>query len=282
MNFPRLQLQTPISNESGNLMSEYFWIEKLKVKPKYKLGQNFLIDTNISRKITKLVQGQLADPIIEVGPGTGSLTNELLKDNYRIKAVEVDKAASDVLHERFSGIPNIEIYNEDAMEFDYRTLTGPWWIFVSNLPYNIGTRLLVNLITEVPVIHRYVVMVQKEVGERMVAKTGTKDYGSLSVLFQLFTETKIQFDVSKNCFYPQPKVTSTVVTIQRESLFDEDIRLKAFEISKIAFQQKRKKIKSSLSSIINEEQLIKLDLDVNLRASDLSPEDYLLIAEESN
>ena len=98
-------------------MSEYFWIEKLKNKPKYKLGQNFLIDTNISRKITKLVQGQLADPILEVGPGTGSLTNELLKDNYRIKAVEVDKTATDVLSERFSGIPNIEIFNEDAMEF---------------------------------------------------------------------------------------------------------------------------------------------------------------------
>ena len=261
-------------------MSEYFWIDKLKSKPKYKLGQNFLIDTNISRKITKLVQGQLADPILEVGPGTGSLTNELLKDNYRIKAVEVDKKASDVLFERFSGIPNIEIYNEDAMEFDYQTLTGPWWIFVSNLPYNIGTRLLVNLITKVPVIHRYVVMVQKEVGERMIAKTGTKDYGSLSVLFQLFTETKVQFDVSKNCFYPQPKVTSTVVTIQRESLLDEEIRLKAFEISKIAFQQKRKKIRTSLSSIVNEDQLIKLNLNSDLRASDLSPGDYLMIAEE--
>ena len=81
-------------------MSEYFWIDKLKGKPKYKLGQNFLIDTNISRKITKLVQGQLADPILEVGPGTGSLTNELLKDNYRIKAVEVDKTVSDLLHDR--------------------------------------------------------------------------------------------------------------------------------------------------------------------------------------
>ena len=136
-------------------MSEYFWIEKLNEKPKYKLGQNFLIDTNISRKITKLVQGQLADPIIEVGPGTGSLTSELLKDNYRIKAVEIDKAASEVLSERFTGIPNIEIFTEDAMEFDYETLTGPWWIFVSNLPYNIGTRLLVKLIVEVPVIHRY-------------------------------------------------------------------------------------------------------------------------------
>jgi len=261
-------------------MSEYFWIEKLNEKPKYKLGQNFLIDANISRKITKLVQGQLADPIIEIGPGTGSLTNELLKDNYRIKAVEIDKAAFDVLSERFVGIPNIEIFNEDAMEFDYTTLNGPWWIFVSNLPYNIGTRLLVKLITEVPVIHRYVVMVQKEVAERMVARPSTKDYGSLTVLFQLFTEVKIQFDVSKNCFSPQPKVTSSVVTIQRESLFDEEIRIQAFEISKIAFQQKRKKIRSSLNTIINEEHLSKMNIDPNLRASDLSPDMYYEIAKE--
>ena len=261
-------------------MSEYFWIEKLNEKPKYKLGQNFLIDTNISRKITKLVQGQLADPIIEVGPGTGSLTSELLKDNYRIKAVEIDKAASEVLSERFTGIPNIEIFNEDAMEFDYETLTGPWWIFVSNLPYNIGTRLLVKLIVEVPVIHRYVVMVQKEVAERMVAKPSTKDYGSLSVLFQLFTETKIQFDVSKNCFYPPPKITSSVLTIQRETILDEETRIRAFEISKIAFQQKRKKVRTSLKSIISEDRLVELGIDPNNRASNLTPENYYDIAKD--
>ena len=146
-------------------MSEQEWVDKLVLKPNYKLGQNFLIDTNISRKITKLVQGQLADPIIEVGPGTGSLTGELLKDNYRIKAIEIDRKLAEILNERFIDVPNLEIFNEDAMEFDYTQLQGPWWIFVSNLPYNIGTRLLVKLITEVPVIHRYVVMVQKEVGE---------------------------------------------------------------------------------------------------------------------
>jgi 16S rRNA (adenine1518-N6/adenine1519-N6)-dimethyltransferase len=159
-------------------------------------------------------------------------------------------------------------------------LTGPWWIFVSNLPYNIGTRLLVKLIVEVPVIHRYVVMVQKEVAERMVAKPSTKDYGSLSVLFQLFTETKIQFEVSKNCFSPQPKVTSSVVTVQRESLIDEEIRLLAFEISKIAFQQKRKKIRTSLISFINEDNLLKINIDPNLRAADLSPDMYYEIAKE--
>ena len=260
-------------------MSEIFWINKLNIKPKKTLGQNFLIDTNISRKITKLVQGQLADPIIEIGPGTGSLTNELLKDNYRIKAVEVDKQLTHLLRERFGDVPNIEIINEDAMSFDYSQLTGPWWIMVGNLPYNIGTRLLIKLITEVPQIHRYVIMLQDEVAERIVAKPNTKHYGSISVLFSLFTDSKLQFNVSKNCFEPKPKILSTVLTIQRETLVDEEIRFKAFEISKIAFQQKRKKIKTALRDFIDEEKAEKLLLDLNSRPQELTPNDYLSIAE---
>jgi len=260
-------------------LSEIFWINKLNIKPRKTLGQNFLIDTNISRKITKLVQGQLADPIIEIGPGTGSLTNELLKDNYRIKAVEVDKQLSHLLRERFGDVPNIEIINEDAMSFDYSQLTGPWWIMVGNLPYNIGTRLLIKLITEVPQIHRYVIMLQDEVAERIVAKPNTKHYGSTSVLFSLFTDSKLQFNVSKNCFEPKPKILSTVLTIQRETLVDEEIRFKAFEISKIAFQQKRKKIKTALRDFIDEEKAEKLLLDLNSRPQELTPNDYLSIAE---
>ena len=260
-------------------MSEIFWINKLNIKPRKTLGQNFLIDTNISRKITKLVQGQLADPIIEIGPGTGSLTNELLKDNYRIKAVEVDKQLTHLLRERFGDVPNIEIINEDAMSFDYSQLTGPWWIMVGNLPYNIGTRLLIKLITEVPQIHRYVIMLQDEVAERIVAKPNTKHYGSTSVLFSLFTDSKLQFNVSKNCFEPKPKILSTVLTIQRETLVDEEIRFKAFEISKIAFQQKRKKIKTALKDFIDEEKAEKLLLDLNSRPQELTPNDYLSIAE---
>jgi 16S rRNA (adenine1518-N6/adenine1519-N6)-dimethyltransferase len=220
----------------------------------------------------------LADPIIEVGPGTGSLTNELLKDNYRIKAVEIDSDASDLLRTRFKDVPNLEVFNENAMTFDYSQLTGPWWIFVSNLPYNIGTRLLVKLVIEVPVIHRYVVMVQKEVAQRIVADQESDDYGALSVLFGLFTEAKIQFDVSNNCFYPPPKITSSVLTIQRESLIDQETRFHAFEISKVAFQQRRKKVRTSLSSIINEKQLEELNIDINSRAGNLSPNDYLKIA----
>lgn len=257
-------------------MSEAYWIKKIEGKPNFKLGQNFLIDTNISRKITKLVQGQLADPIIEIGPGTGSLTNELLKDNYRLRVLEIDKNLAAITEERFSEIPNIEVITQDAMEYDYSKLTGPWWILVSNLPYYIGTRLLVKLITEVPVIHRYVVMVQKEVAERITAQPNTKEYGALSVVCSLFTNPKLQFDVSKNCFTPVPKVTSSVVTLQRERLIDEEERLEAFNLSKIAFQQKRKKIKSALQEYFSVDELEKLGINPDDRPQKLTPELYCL------
>ena len=261
-------------------MSEIYWVKQLENQANKKLGQNFLIDSNISRKITKLVQGQLGDPILEIGPGTGSLTSELLKDDYRIKAIEIDEGLVKIISKRFVEVPNIELINEDAMEYDYSKLTGPWWIMVSNLPYYVGTRLLVKLITEVPVIHRYVVMVQREVAERIVAEPGTKNYGALSVLCSLFTEPKIQFDVNKNCFFPEPKIISSVVTLQREPLDDTDMRMKAFEIAKIAFQQKRKKIRSALKEIVTEDQLVSLNLDPNLRPSNLTPDDYLKLAGE--
>ncbi|MDA9645241.1 16S rRNA (adenine(1518)-N(6)/adenine(1519)-N(6))-dimethyltransferase RsmA [Candidatus Actinomarina] len=263
-------------------MSEAYWIKKMEDKPNFKLGQNFLLDTNISRKITKLVQGQLADPIVEIGPGTGSLTNELLKDNYRIKAIEIDKNLAAITEERFSEVPNIEVINQDAMEYDYSQLTGPWWILVSNLPYYIGTRLLVKLITEVPVIHRYVVMVQKEVAERITAQPGTKEYGALSVVCSLFATPKHQFDVSKHCFSPVPKITSSVITLQRETLFDEEDRLEAFRLSKIAFQQKRKKVKSALQDFFSVEELEQLGINPDDRPQNLSPEQYLELAKSLN
>ena len=263
-------------------MSEIYWVKQLENQANNNLGQNFLIDSNISRKITKLVQGQLGDPILEIGPGTGSLTSELLKDDYRIKAIEIDKGLIDILSRRFNDVPNIELIDKDAMEYDYSELKGPWWIMVSNLPYYVGTRLLVKLITEVPVIHRYVVMVQREVAERIVAEPGTKNYGALSVLCSLFTEPKIQFDVNKNCFFPEPKIISSVVTLQREPLDDTDMRMKAFEIAKIAFQQKRKKVRTSLKSIISEDRLVELGIDPNNRASNLTPENYYDIAKWGN
>ena len=170
-------------------MSEIHWVKQLEKDANNNLGQNFLIDSNISRKITKLVQGQLGDPILEIGPGTGSLTNELLKDKYRIKAIEIDQGLVNLLSNRFIDIPNLEIVHGDAMEYDYSDLKGPWWIMVSNLPYYMGTRLLIKLITEVELIHRYVVMVQREVAERIVAQPGTKDYGALSVVCSLFTDS---------------------------------------------------------------------------------------------
>ena len=142
----------------------------------------------------------------------------MLSDQYRVRAIEIDEDLVGILSDRLSKYPQIDLVCEDAMDYDYKELTGPLWIFVSNLPYSIGTRLIVKLITEVPVIHRYVIMVQKEVAERMVSSAGTKSYGALSVVSQLFAKPKIQFDVHPNSFIPRPEVVSTVMTLQRLSL----------------------------------------------------------------
>ena len=121
-------------------------------------------------------------------------------------------------------------------------------------------------------------MVQKEVAERITAQPNTKEYGALSVVCSLFTNPKLQFDVSKNCFTPVPKVTSSVVTLQRERLIDEEERLEAFNLSKIAFQQKRKKIKSALQEYFSVEELEKLGINPDDRPQKLTPEQYLLLA----
>ena len=121
-------------------------------------------------------------------------------------------------------------------------------------------------------------MVQKEVAERITAQPNTKEYGALSVVCSLFTTPKLQFDVSKNCFSPVPKVTSSVVTLQRERLIDEEERLEAFNLSKIAFQQKRKKIKSALQEYFSVDELEKLGINPDDRPQKLTPEQYLLLA----
>ena len=264
-------------------MSEAKWIANSSIKPKKRLSQNFLIDQNISRKIVRLIQGQLGDNILEVGPGTGVLTDLMLSEQYRVKAIEVDQDLVRILEDRLSKYPQVDLICEDAMNYDYKELTGPLWIFVSNLPYNIGTRLIVKLITEVPVIHRYVIMIQKEVADRMVASAGTKSYGTLSVVSQLFTKPKIQFDVHPNSFIPRPEVVSTVMTLQREELPFEEERLLAFNLAKIAFQQRRKKLKKSLSKQgINFDKFTDIGISENQRAEEITPDEYLLIAKSMN
>jgi 16S rRNA (adenine1518-N6/adenine1519-N6)-dimethyltransferase len=122
-------------------------------------------------------------------------------------------------------------------------------------------------------------MVQREVAERITAQPDSKEYGALSVVCSLFTTPKLQFDVSKNCFSPVPKVTSSVVTLQRERLIDEEDRLEAFKISKIAFQQKRKKIKSALQDLFTSEDLEKLGINPDDRPQKITPEQYLLLSQ---
>ena len=244
---------------------------------KKKWGQNFLVDNNLLEKIIKTIDIKKDDEILEIGPGHGALSEKIVQKTKILKMVEIDPELIKVIGQN-PLLSQFEIFNQDILKTNLKELGLNSPKVIGNIPYNITSPIIFWLIDHLPYWSESYLMVQKEVAQRIVADQESDDYGALSVLFGLFTESKIQFDVSKNCFYPPPKITSSVITIQRESLVDQEVRLDAFEISKVAFQQRRKKVRTSLSSIISEGQLEELDIDINSRAGNLSPDDYLKIA----
>ena len=166
-------------------------------RQKKSLGQHFLNDLEILKNIISLVEIH-NENIVEIGPGKGALTKYILHQNpKKITLIEKDKRLRSYLEKIYSkNSDKLSIIFEDALKFDLRNIAKPKIILIANLPYNIATTLIINWMKYYQIFKTLIVMVQKEVAERMVAKPSTKDYGSLSVLFQLFTETKIQFELS--------------------------------------------------------------------------------------
>lgn len=220
------------------------------------LGQNFLIDDNI---IDKIVGGALAkdgDRIIEVGPGIGTLTRELASRADRVMVVEIDKKLIPILKETLSDFDNIDVVNEDIMKADIRGLVeekldgGPVKL-VANLPYYITTPIIMRFLEEDINVTDIVVMVQKEVAERMNAKPGNKDFGALSVAVQFYCDTEIVAKVPRHLFVPQPNVDSIVIALRvrperKYKVEDEDL---FFKVVKASFGQRRKTLLNSLSSM---------------------------------
>ncbi len=182
------------------------------IHPKKALGQCFLIDHNITRKIVATAAVAPTDFIVEIGPGTGELTFALLKQGAHVLAIELDTALANPLKERLSGYPNFELVLGDACRYPYQTINRPFKV-VANLPYNISTPILFRLLEERAHISAMVLMLQKEVAERLAAQASSKTYGALSILFQLYADVKIAFSVSANCFRPRPKVASAVIHV---------------------------------------------------------------------
>lgn len=224
---------------------------------KKSLGQNFLIDVNIIQKIIDASDIDENTGIIEIGPGMGSLTEQLAKNAKKVVAFEIDQRLIPVLKDTMGPYDNVEIINEDILKADIAHYVTEHLadcdniMVVANLPYYITTPILLNLMQQTLPIDGYVVMMQKEVGERLNAQVGTKAYGSLSIVTQYYTETSKVLTVPKTVFLPPPNVDSIVVKLMKRQTPEVDIdnEDKFFKMTKAAFSQRRKTISNNYQSL---------------------------------
>lgn len=254
------------------------------------LGQNFLIDGNIVRKIVAEANVAPEDYVLEIGPGMGTLTEELALNAKKVVAVEIDKSLLPILDETLGKYENVEIVSGDILKIDVDELIkeklngGPVKV-VANLPYYVTTPIIGKLIESDLNIESIIVMVQKEVAERMSAGPGSKTYGSLSVFVNFYTIPEIVVKVPKTVFMPQPKIDSAVIKLTlRKQLPDVD-RVQFFRVVKAAFSKRRKTIFNALSTYgfdldreLFKEYLIKADIRLEERAENLSVEDFIRIS----
>ena len=254
------------------------------------LGQNFLIDGNILKNISKAGEITKEDLILEIGPGIGTLTEELALNAKKVVAVELDKNLLPILGETLKAYDNIEVVHGDILKLDLKELIdnklegGPIKV-VANLPYYITTPIIGKLLEEDLNIHSIIIMVQKEVADRIVATPNSKEYGALSLFINFYSHPQIILKVPKTVFMPQPRVDSAVVKLNiKDELPDVDRDL-FFKVVKSAFNKRRKTLLNSLSSgeLGLEKEIIKnvlkeADIPFNIRAENLNIEDFIKIS----
>lgn len=248
------------------------------VQPRKGFGQNFLADPNIVERIVRVAGIDDGSDVVEIGPGTGAMTVELARHGGRVVAYEVDHALEPVLAEALSGADNVELRFADATRLRLsNALAGQGWILVANLPYNVGTGIVLDVLQHDLNVTRLVTMVQKEVAERLVAAPGSKTYGIPSVVVGLHARASIAFTVPPQVFEPQPRVDSAVVVIDRLPAGD-NVDL-AIELATAAFGQRRKTLRNSLSSVITDDSLFAVaGIDPSDRPERLAPRDFLSLA----
>jgi 16S rRNA (adenine1518-N6/adenine1519-N6)-dimethyltransferase len=248
-----------------------------------RLGQHFLLDLNLTRRIARAAQPLDQGTIIEVGPGPGGLTRALLLEGARhVVAIEVDRRAIDALHElQTAAEGRLEVIEADALELDLAALGPPPRRIVANLPYNVSTALLVRWLHAADAVADMILMFQKEVVDRLVARPRTKDYGRLSVLAQHVCEVRRLFDVAPSAFVPPPKVTSTVARLTPRPAGQRLKDLGPLEqLTAAAFGQRRKMLRGALAGLFADPQavLAGLGLSGTSRAEVLSIDDFVRLA----
>ena len=253
-------------------------LERHGRRPNKRLGQHFLADPNLVDRIVRLAHLEPGDRVVEVGAGTGTLTRALHGTGATVVTYEIDRGLQPVLAESLVGL-DVDVRFDDVTAVDLdEALDDTPWTMVANLPYQMGTPLLLDTLRSVERITRFVVMIQREVADRLAARPGSKEYGSPSVSAALRSRVQFGFAVPPQVFVPAPAVESAVVTLERiETVPGVD---RAEQLAAVAFQQRRKMVRGSLRSVI--EPVVPLleeaGIDPTSRAEDLSPADYLRLA----
>jgi 16S rRNA (adenine1518-N6/adenine1519-N6)-dimethyltransferase len=245
-----------------------------------RLGQNFLVDTNLLDAIVRDAQLEPDDVVLEVGAGEGPLTERLAAATSHVHAIELDRKLEPAL-ERVAALPNVDLHWGDALKLDLAGLDPAPTRVVSNLPYSIATPLILRTIHELGGVQRWTVMVQREIGERLGAESGRREYGAPSVLVQLACETKVLRTVNPSVFRPPPRVGSMVIELTRVGPgADADTR----DLVRTAFAHRRKTLTRSLSEarpgIRGRARLMlpELGLRVEVRPEEIRPAEYAELA----
>ena len=243
--------------------------------PRRALGQNFVADPNTVRRIARLARVGPGDRVVEIGAGLGSLTMALAETGAQVTAVEVDRGLVPVLRGLVEPL-GIDVVEADAMTVDWLALLGDGpWVLVANLPYNVATPLVVDLLEGVPAVERMLVMVQAEVGERLAAAPRTGPYGAVSVLVAYWATARVAGKVPASVFVPRPRVESVLVSIERRPTPDLDVgydRLK--EVIRAGFGHRRKMLRGSLAGVVEPEAFAAAGVDPAARAEELGVDEW--------
>lgn len=245
------------------------------VRLRKSLGQHFLGEPNVIRKIVRVADVGPGSNVVEVGAGAGTLTRALADAGARVIAYEIDEALRPVLAETVGDRAEIRFADAAAIDFAAE-LDGVGWALVANLPYNVGTPIVLDVLRRVPAIERIVVMLQREAVQRLAAAPGSKTYGLPSVVVALHGEIEVPLRVAPHLFVPRPRVESAVAVIRRRPADPGADR--AIDLAATAFRQRRKMIRSSLRDVVTEDALRAAGLDPTRRAEQLAPEDFLRLA----
>ena len=257
-------------------------LEGAGLRAKRALGQNFVVDANTVRKIARLANVDNHRHVLEIGAGLGSLTLALAETGALVTAVEVDDQLLPLLRENVDPIENITVVHADAMKLNWSTLLegGDDWALVANLPYNVATPLVADVLDFVPQVQRMLVMVQKEVGERFCASPSTEAYGALSVKVAFHATARIAGIVPPTVFLPRPNVDSALVEIVRhKEPIDAQINQKElFSLVRMGFAKRRKMLRGSLAGRVSPEQFEEAEIAPTARAEELSVHDWMRLA----